>query len=187
MSRLALAGVSMGGYLAVRAAAFEPRIKALVLDDGVFDVQASFTTSFPPPLLALYSSGNQSAFDAVVDTAVVNNKSAPTTARWIFDQGLWSFKTHSPYDLLQQTKAYTIANITDLIDIPVWVGNAADDTEFPGQAVQVARALGAKATLHNFTGPASYHCQAGAFETANVAIFGWLGEVFGGVNGSERS
>ena len=187
MSRLALAGISMGGYLAARAAAFEPRIKALILDDGVFDVQASFTISFPPQLLALYNSGNQSAFDAIVDAAVINNKSAPSTDRWIFDQGLWSFKTHSPYDLLQLTKPYTLINITDLIHIPVWVGNAADDTEFPGQAVQVARALGTKATLHNFTGPASYHCQAGAFETANVAIFGWLGEVFRVVNGSAGS
>jgi hypothetical protein len=80
------------------------------------------------------------------------------------------------------TKLYTIANITNLIDIPIWVGNAADDTEFPGQSVEVARALGKKATLYNFAGSAGYHCEAGAFQISNLAIFGWLEDVFGAMN-----
>jgi pimeloyl-ACP methyl ester carboxylesterase len=95
MSRLALAGVSMGGYLAVRAATFQPRIKALVLNEGVYDVQASFIYQFGPQLTALYESGNKSAFDAILDAAVLNNNSATSAARWGLDQGLWSFKTHS--------------------------------------------------------------------------------------------
>ena len=184
MSRLALAGVSMGGYLAARAAAFEPRIKALILNDGVWDVHAAFLEAFPPQITALYSSGNQSAFDAILQTAVLNNASAPSAARWGLDQGLWSFDTHSPYEWLQMAKPFTIANITDRIGIPVWVGNAAGDTDFPGQAVKVAAALGSKATLHNFTGPASYHVEAGAFADSNRVIFGWLEEVLEVTNGS---
>ena len=136
MSRLALAGISMGGYLAARAAAFEPRIKALVLDDGVWDVQASIENGFPPQLLQLYASGNQSAFDAIIDDAIVNNSSASSSARWGIDQGLWAFKTHSTYNLLQQAAAYNVENITSLLNIPIFVGNAVDDTDFPGQAME---------------------------------------------------
>ena len=179
MSRLTLVGISMGGYLAARAAAYEPRIKALVLNDGVWSVQASLTNGFPPPVLELYSSGNQSAFDAVINDAVVYNSSASSQDRWGIEQGLWSFKTHSPYDLIQLSASYSIENITDMIRGPVFVGNAVGDASFPGQAVKVAEALGKKATLHNFTGPASYHCQAGAFETSSLAIFGWLDDIFG--------
>lgn len=36
-TRIALMGISMGGYLAARAAAFEHRIAAYILNDGVFD------------------------------------------------------------------------------------------------------------------------------------------------------
>jgi dienelactone hydrolase len=136
MSRLALAGISMGGYLAVRAAAFEPRIKALVLDDGVWDVQASIESGFPPQLLQLYASGNQSAFDAVINDAIVTNSSASSSARWGIDQGLWAFKTHSTYNLLQQAAAYKVENITYLLNMPIFVGNAVDDTDFPGQAME---------------------------------------------------
>jgi dienelactone hydrolase len=35
---LALMGISMGGYLAARAVAFEHRIAAWILDDGVYDI-----------------------------------------------------------------------------------------------------------------------------------------------------
>ncbi|KAI1611856.1 Alpha/Beta hydrolase protein [Exophiala viscosa] len=181
MSKLALAGISMGGYLAARAAAYEPRIKALVLDDGVWDVQASIESGFPTELLQIYAAGNQTEFDAIIDDAIVNNASASSSARWGIDQGLWAFKTHSTYNLLQQAAAYKVQNITHLLNIPILVGNAVDDTDFPGQAMEVYHQLVSQnknVTLHNFTGPASYHCQAGDFETANRAMLGWLETAF---------
>ena len=179
MSRLALVGISLGGYLASRAAAYEPRIKALVLDDGVWDLQSSLTNGFPPQLLELYTSGNQTAFNDIIFSAIVNNASAPSSARWGIDQGLWSFKTQSPFELIQLSASYVFEPIADLIKIPVFVGNGVDDTDFPGQAPKVAAALGSRATLHNFTGPAAYHAQAGAFQSANLVFFGWLEQVFG--------
>lgn len=181
MDRLALAGISMGGYLVARAAAFEPRIKAVVLDDGVWSVFDSITVGFPPQLLQLYTSGNQSAFDTIINDAIVYNTSASSSARWGIDQGLWSFKTHSTYDLLKQSTAYVFQPIADKINVPVLVNNAADDADFPGQAIKVyneLKSLNKSVTLHDFTGPASYHCQAGDFETANAVIFGWLESVF---------
>jgi cephalosporin-C deacetylase-like acetyl esterase len=35
-NRIALIGISLGGYLAARASAIESRIAACILDDGVF-------------------------------------------------------------------------------------------------------------------------------------------------------
>jgi dipeptidyl aminopeptidase/acylaminoacyl peptidase len=35
-------GISMGGYLAARAAAFEHRIAACILDDGVYDTYENY-------------------------------------------------------------------------------------------------------------------------------------------------
>src|SRR5690606_34076664 len=40
-SRIALAGWSFGGFLAARAAAAEPRIAALIVDPGMWDLLAS--------------------------------------------------------------------------------------------------------------------------------------------------
>ena len=43
-NRIALMGISMGGYLAARAAAFEDRIAACVLYNGVYDGYDAFAS-----------------------------------------------------------------------------------------------------------------------------------------------
>jgi pimeloyl-ACP methyl ester carboxylesterase len=179
MDQLALVGISMGGYFAARAAAFEPRIKALLLSDGVYDVLEGFLSGVGP-LASLFSTVNQTTFDEIVNGAIVFNTSAPSPARWGVQHGLWAFNTHSPYEFLKRCQPMTITNISDRIQIPTWIGNPANEFNFPGQPAKVKQALGDRATLHNFTGPASYHCQAGAFEVANQVMFDWLDGVFPG-------
>jgi dienelactone hydrolase len=47
--RVALLGVSMGGYLAARAAAFEHRLAACIAVDGIYDLGVITTSGFPGP------------------------------------------------------------------------------------------------------------------------------------------
>ena len=44
--KIALMGISMGGYLAARAAAFDTRIKACVVNGGIFDLGLYHTQGF---------------------------------------------------------------------------------------------------------------------------------------------
>jgi pimeloyl-ACP methyl ester carboxylesterase len=46
--RIALMGISMGGYLAPRAAAFEKRLATLIANDGIYDFAAPFRNAVPP-------------------------------------------------------------------------------------------------------------------------------------------
>ncbi|HEY3693848.1 MAG TPA: hypothetical protein VGL46_26780 [Pseudonocardiaceae bacterium] len=46
--RIAGFGYSLGGDLLARAAAFEHRLSALVLDDGVHDLASGFAENMPP-------------------------------------------------------------------------------------------------------------------------------------------
>ncbi|MFD7369908.1 hypothetical protein [Streptomyces mirabilis] len=48
-ARTALLDVSLGGYLAPRAAAYEPRLAAVVALDGVFDAVSALTAHLPLP------------------------------------------------------------------------------------------------------------------------------------------
>ena len=56
--RLALMGISMGGYLAARAASFEHRIAACILNNGVFDGYDAIASTFPKSLLTAIENGN---------------------------------------------------------------------------------------------------------------------------------
>lgn len=176
-SRLALLGYSFGGYLAARAAAFEPRLTAVLLDGGVWDFFTGVISQLPAKLSELFESGNKSAFDAAA-LGILNNPSAPTTARWGIAQGLWSFHIASPYDFFQATKAYTIKDVVSQIHMPVWIANSEYDGYFPGQPKKLADAIGENATLHNFTGVAGNHCQIGANQELSRTIFAWLHHTF---------
>jgi alpha-beta hydrolase superfamily lysophospholipase len=65
LKRLALMGISMGGYLAARAAAFEHRISACILYNGVYDGYDAIASSFPKSLLTAIENGDSKAFDGI--------------------------------------------------------------------------------------------------------------------------
>lgn len=176
--RLVLVGISFGGYLAARAAAFEPRLSAAILIDGVWDTYAAFSGQLPPPIRAVYDAGNYSDFDREVLSLRAAGK-FPTNAAWGLDQGLWSFHTRSPSDFLNKCKQYRLRDVVHKIRVPVFVGDAEYDTFFPGQPKQVKDALGDKATLHKFTATAGYHSQIGAGQELARTLFAWLNKTLG--------
>jgi dienelactone hydrolase len=175
---LVLFGFSFGGYLAARAAAFEPRLSAVVLDGGVYDTYEAFASQLPTAALDLFHSGNKTAFDALI-TSAANSEDTPTTLRWGVQQGTWAFKTHSPYDFLTTTKQYSLERVIDKISAPVFIADAEFESFFRGQSGKVKDALGQQATYHLFKGAAGYHCQLGAFEELNRVMFGWLHKTLG--------
>lgn len=56
--RIALMGISMGGYLNARGAAFDHRISACILYNGVYDGYDAIAPNFPKPLLTAIEEGN---------------------------------------------------------------------------------------------------------------------------------
>ena len=176
--RLALVGISMGGYLAARAAAFDPRIKALVLNGGVWNIYDAYASQLPPSLKKLFDAGKKKEFDAAA-TQLLNSSEVPTTARWALGHGLWAFKKKSPFDWFTSLKAYRLKDVIDKIDIPVLVADAELEGFFAGQSKLVKDALGDKATYKVFNGPGGYHCQVGAAQEWNRYQFSWLNRALG--------
>ncbi|CAM1510810.1 Fc.00g083230.m01.CDS01 [Cosmosporella sp. VM-42] len=176
--RLALIGNSWGGFLAARAAAFEPRLSAAILIDGVWDTYAGFSTMLSPELMAVYESGNYTKFDQEVLSQLEAGKLS-TNSAWALDYGLWAFHTHLPSGLFNQSKRFELKDVVDKINMPVFVGDAEYEPTWVGQPKQVADALGDKATLHRFTGAAGYHCQTGAYQELTRTIFAWLNKTLG--------
>lgn len=173
--RVALLGNSFGSLLALRAAAFDQRIKAVVAIDGIWDFYASATQPVPSDLLSLFEAGERDEFDRqLLQRRHADDGSLTTKAAWGLDQGLWSFYTHSPFEFLTQAKGYKVADFVDRIRVPVFIGNAQYETFVPGQPAQLREALGDLGTLHDFNGTAGYHCQTGAGQEMTHTIFAWL-------------
>jgi dienelactone hydrolase len=171
---LGLIGVSFGGYLAPRAAAFERRIRAVVTIDGLFDAYASVLSLLSSQLRVLLEARDEEAFNAAIRTAM----DADGALRWYIDQGLWSFRVATPFQFFERARAYTLEGVAGRISCPVLVCEAVDDHFNPGQAQRLSTALGSRATLRSFTAEesAGTHSHPGASVLMNGVVFDWLAE-----------
>lgn len=176
-SRLGLIGLSFGGYLGPRAAAFEPRIGAVVAIDGIFDAYQSVRSILTAELRALLDGQQAHAFN-VATQAVMERDGG---LRWYIEQGLWSFRVPTPYEFLQRCRLYTLEDVVERIACPVLVCDAGEDHFNPGQAMKLAAALGDLATLRSFTAAesAGVHAHPGAWVLMNGVVFDWLADTLG--------
>lgn len=179
-ARIGLWGSSFGGYLAPRAAAFEHRVAAVVAFDGIYSFAAGIDKQFGPDAVALFRSGNQTAFNLAIEAALVSPK-ASTGTKWGIAQGMWSFDADTPYEWFSRTQQYTLEGVVQNISAPVYVGDAQHDQFFPGQAVALAQALGDRATYRNFLSAdgAGEHCSLGASVLSNQVVLDWFEDVVG--------
>ena len=177
--KLALFGSSFGGFLVPRAAAFEPRIAAVVCVDGIYDVYQGFSQGLPADVRAALDAGKIAELQEKLPHMLPH---MPTSARWSIGQIQWSFML-PPFEALQTTRAMTMKGIAGQIKCPVLVCEAEEDQFFKGQPEQLVKALGKRATYVRFTteGGAGNHCHVGASVRMNQVVWGWVKDVFDGV------
>jgi len=180
---LTLMGMSMGGYLAARAAAFEHRVRAAVFFDGVYDLYASFRGLLPKEAVTALDAGDTVKCEEIIHKGMEIN----TSLRWAITQGIWSFGASSTADLLEKTKQATMEGVAEQIQCPCLVLEAEGDMFFVNQPKQLYDALQAPKTLFRFTSEdgAENHCQSGALAYLHEVVFNWLDETLKLRGGSE--
>jgi pimeloyl-ACP methyl ester carboxylesterase len=173
-NKIALMGISMGGYLAARAAAFEHRISACILYNGVYDGYDAFASGFPQSLRTAVENRNTNAVNTVID--ILSDIDA--NLRFNIKHGMWTTGTNSPFELIQGSKKYTVKGIAQKIKCPTLVLEAEKDDSFPGQPRMVYDALTCPKKYILFTSEegGEEHCQSGAPAISNQRIFDWLDE-----------
>jgi pimeloyl-ACP methyl ester carboxylesterase len=166
-------GMSLGGYFAARAAAFEPRIRALVTFDGVFDYFQAICAMVPPSAMSVLSGPAD-----VVDSALSAVMNASTSARWAVTNGMWTHGVASPHAFVQALRAYTLEGVVQSISCPTLVLSAEQDHFFRGQPEELYRRLTCTKTYLSFTTDegAEEHCHEGAMALFHQRVFDWLDE-----------
>jgi hypothetical protein len=149
--RIALFGNSMSVGLAPRSAAFEPRIRALICIDGIYDIGWAYAGRIG--LGDDTERGLTAPADDEPDAALVQVMAASPRIRWAMRQGMWSFGVTAPRAFLAGSLPCNLRDgIAESITCPVFVGKAESDEFFKGQPEQLAAHLKALHTLAAFTG-----------------------------------
>jgi alpha-beta hydrolase superfamily lysophospholipase len=167
--RMVLMGTSFGGYLAARAVAFEHRIAALVLNDGLFDFGGAVLRGLPPTLPPLLEAGRVEEADAILDRAAAHN----TTLRWSVGNSRWTFGETTAAQALREMRAYTMEGIAHLITCPTLVLDPENEHFFRGEPRHIFDALRCPKELITFSAAegAGEHCQVGAGLLTEQRVF----------------
>ena len=174
--RIALMGISFGGYLAPRAVAFEPRIDACIANGGVYDFNDSVLKRAPPNIEDILSDENKSK---IFDQGVLIAMNQSVEIGYTVGNGMYAFGAKTPSDFLRTLSPYNLKEVAPLIKCNMLVIDSENDTVIPGQAKPLYDALTCPKTFMLFTSEegAGHHTQVGAEMISNERIFNWLDAV----------
>jgi len=174
-----LLGISLGGYLATRAAAFEPRIKRVIADDVMEDFYDCLAQRLGPGksrvLSLLLKLGMKNLTNAVLKQAAKND----IVTAWALEQGVHVSGTASVYDYLKWTQKLHTRDISHRLKQDYLLLAGKSDHMVPIE--QFHRQAASLTNVRSFTGRifthqehAGSHCQIGNHELATSVMRSWL-------------
>lgn len=175
--KLVLKGMSLGGYLATRAAAFEHRFKAVVLYDGIYSFHECIRGAFPPEAVAAFDAGDKSKAEKITLQAM----EVVPIVRWSIRQGIWVCGVSGPIDFLEYTKAATVDGVVSQVKTPCLVMEGQGDMFSAGQPQKLYNALKCPKTFATFSAEdgAENHCQSGELAYKDQVVFDWIDNTLG--------
>jgi len=171
--KIALLGISFGGYLAPRAATGEPRIAALIADPGEYSLYDLMLRRMPP-FLARRLNGKDGLALSLLNW-LLTRRMRHLTEGWGLRRGLWTHGVKTPLDYLRLTAAYTLQGRVDGIRCPTLICEAEND-DIAATAQDLFDKLSCEKAFVSFTARegAGEHCEAGSRQVFNQRAFDWL-------------
>ena len=176
-------GLSMGGALAPRAAAFEKRIKVCIANPGVLNWGGAILDIIEQmPLLGKLLRDNPAAFDARVTDLMKAGALAGIeifrSGEWWLKDSTWKHGASSPSDMLNKLREFDNTAIVNRITCKVLCMDGEAEEYSAGQARKLYDALQCPKDYMLFTAEDTglVHCQVGATSVAEQRVFDWLAE-----------
>jgi dienelactone hydrolase len=190
VERVALVGLSLGGCLALRAAASEPRVELVVAYDVL--------TNFLDATLRQTGTGLQGLLKVllrlraarIVNWMVARVARKSPVVRWGIQQGMHVTGTTSAFEFFQRSRQFQTADVSASIRQDVLLLAGSEDHYVPleqlhDQIRTLKNARSTTARLFTRNESAQNHCQVGNYGLALRTIVNWLDEML--VEKAERA
>lgn len=174
-----LLGLSLGGGLAIRAAAYEPRVRRVIADDVLTDFLAVNLRQVAPPtraalrvLLALRAA-------PVLDALARRTMRRSLIAAWGLRQGMHVLGVATPYAYFRAILRYNTVPVSRLVAQDVLVLAASEDhyvprDQFERQLRSLTGARSVTGRLFTAADQAHNHCQVGNIGLSLRVIADWI-------------
>ena len=170
--RLALYGISFGGYFAIRAAAHDARIKAMIANSPIIDLRR---------YMLGFVGGEQFVANApaieLKDVDAIPDADFPRAQKLSFKASCRRFGVGSLADWFECLKAFTAVDMIDRIACPtlamVGTGEGAEALQ---QCKTFSERVSGPVTRRSFdvSEGADMHCQLGNLPLSNAVVYDWL-------------
>jgi hypothetical protein len=179
---VAIIGRSLGGYLGPRAAAFEPRIAALVADPGQFEFASRLTKMFGS------AERIQKVIDAdpAADAELESLREGPRNTEW-WGARMATMGAATVGDLIRRQLDFDLSGCVDQIRCPTLITEGEGDFAAQGQVLYDRLPAGIHKEYKRFSEAegGGGHCEGLGATLFEGYVFDWLDEVFAG-SGSGR-
>jgi pimeloyl-ACP methyl ester carboxylesterase len=177
-----LIGVSLGGCLVMRAAAFDKRVKRVVADDVCTDFYETVLNKFPArargiiDFLVSYNNGlHKALFNAIVRRVQAKD----LMIEWGVAQGMHVMSAATPYDFLRKCKLFNTRNCSPLASQDVLLMAGEKDHyipfhQFDDQSRMLVNARSVTKRLFTEQETAQNHCQLGNIGLSVEVIGEWV-------------
>ena len=177
-------GVSFGGYLVMRAAAYCPRITRVIAFDMMYRLLDGLTMPLPRPLRPIAEAVVSRARPAwLIDGLMGIAQRFSADLAWKLQQAQHLTGLHRPSDVLRAFGDYTMEPLEGRITQPclILAGDADQYVPFERlgdvrRALRNAKSLGVRAFRHAQDPDMAQHCQIGDLDRAFAIMGDWLSE-----------
>jgi pimeloyl-ACP methyl ester carboxylesterase len=175
--RLALVGWSLGGYLALRAASGEPRIKAVIADPGQWDMLEALKGFFGT-LPGTKLDHPDTLTDAELQPYIERIMADPGLRWSIVQRAFWVHGVGSLKEYIRTAAQFKLSTVVGNITCPTLITQAENDP-IAAFADRLYEALRSPKTLVRFTAAegAGDHCEMMARSLYHHKSFDWLDQV----------
>lgn len=183
LDNVTVIGTSLGGNLALRAAAYEARIKRVICFDILPDFFAVVMRQFPDNLkdklkeLILNKEGKEE-----INAKISQLMQKSLMLQWGVTQGMHVMGSSSPYEFLQKCTLYNTDDFSQLIKQDVLLLAGQEDHYVPIE--QLNEQISTLTNVHSLTTRmftakefASNHCQLGNIGLALSVILNWIEQI----------
>jgi len=179
--KLALYGISQGGYWVPRALVFEHRFAAAVADPGVVDVSSSWTDHLPHSLLKPLDSGDEAKFNKEMELGLKVSGLFSKGARETMAFRTRPYGVSTAYEAFKAVSEYNISDIAHEITTPLMICDPEGEQFWPGQPKRLFDLVSGPKVLVAFTKSegADRHCEPMARTLLDQRMYDWLAATLG--------
>lgn len=181
--KIVLVGISLGGMLGPRAAAFDDRIDGVVAWDSIFDFQSTIYASIPEfirgKIKADYAEGDTDLMAWLV--SIKRNFDVKTD--WGLRNAKWNMGVKGPEDILAAFEPYNLRDVADKINSHVLLlwgdgDHFIEDSDLEKMQAALTNVSSQTTIRYNASNGGQEHSQIGILTTVHADIFSWIQDTF---------